>query len=107
MFPIAEFRKRLDETLEAMDALGADIDGDAAEALEETNAEFEDALMLFAEVDLDDEDADEALDDALTELEALARDYRCLAEKAPALAPLADRLAMTVAMAMENRPQSD
>ena len=63
---------RLEAILDALDALEAD--GDAAEVLDDLNAEFEDALMLLAELDPDAEREEYA--DALEAIRALAGDYR-------------------------------
>ena len=58
---------RLEAILDALDALG---DG----ALDDLNAEFEDALMLLSELDPDTEREDYA--DTLEAIRSLAGDYR-------------------------------
>ena len=92
MLAMDNYVNRLREILEELDALAAEQDGGEAEALEELNAEFEDALMLFDE--LGGEDAREELDDALEELDALAGDYRALAGRIDGVGTLAERLDM-------------
>ena len=92
MLAMDNYVTRLREILEELDALAAEQDGGEAEALEELNAEFEDALMLFDE--LGGEDAREELDDALEELDALAGDYRAFAGRIDGVGTLAERLDM-------------
>lgn len=62
---------RFNEILDALDALA---DGGAAEALDDLNAELEDALALLQETDPEDEPEDYA--DTLETIRALAGDYR-------------------------------
>ncbi|MBR1560590.1 MAG: hypothetical protein IJ646_10160 [Clostridia bacterium] len=57
---------------EALDALDRLAEGRGDEALDELNAEFEDALFMMEQADGDDPDD---LADALEELEALWQDY--------------------------------
>lgn len=102
MFPIREFEKRFQEILSDMDAHAEQLDGEAAEALEEQNAEFEDALMLLETIDAEDEDWREAVSDALEELDALCADYRRLAEKDSALGALTERMERLVRIAEGN-----
>ena len=80
--------ERLEAVLEAFDALAAD----APEALEDLNAEFEDALMLLSEIDPREAGWQEELDDALEELRALAGDYRRTG--VPGVEALAEKLEM-------------
>ncbi|MDO4866134.1 MAG: hypothetical protein Q4C10_06215 [Clostridia bacterium] len=96
MLAMDNYVERLREILAELDALAEALDGGEAEALEELNAEFEDALMLFDE--LGGEDAREELDDALEELGALAGDYRALAKRIDGAGPLAERLEMATQM---------
>lgn len=96
MLAMDNYVDRLREILAELDALAESLDGGEAEALEELNAEFDDALMLFDE--LGGEDAREELDDALEELGALAGDYRTLAERIDGVGPLAERLDMAAQM---------
>lgn len=98
MFPIQSFMERFEGILAELDALAAARSGDA-EALEDLNAEFEDALLLLGELDLREGDWREELDDALEELRSLAGDYRALAGEDSKLAELANRLGMAVDMA--------
>ncbi len=72
MFPMKSFDARFRAVLDELDAL-AEKSGD--EALEELNAEFEDALFLISEIDLRDEDWQDEYRDALEELDALRADY--------------------------------
>ena len=90
MFPMKSFDERFHAILEALDALAA---GD--EALEELNAEFEDALFLIAEIDMKADDWREEYRDALEELDALRADYA----KIPAAADLARQLDGLIRMA--------
>lgn len=88
---IEAYRARLSKLLEAFDALAKNC-GDT-DALDELNAEFEDALLLLSEIRESSDGWEEELDDALEEFAALAGDYRALAKDIPALAPLAEQLA--------------
>ena len=78
--------ERLEPVLVAFDALAAD----APEALEDLNAEFEDALMLLSEIDPREAGWQEELNDALEGLRALAGDYRRTG--APGVEALAEQL---------------
>ena len=80
--------ERLEVVLEAFDALAAEN----PEALEDLNAEFEDALMLLSEIDPREAGWQEELDDALEELRALAGDYRRTG--VPGVEALAEKLEM-------------
>lgn len=104
MFPIGDFVKRWREILAALDefADGAALPADDAEALDDLNAELDDALMLLEDIRADAPDAREQLADALEELDALAGDYRALAARAPGLDALTQRLGMTVRLAADN-----
>ena len=93
------FMERFDGILEELDALAESCPGEAAEDLEDLNAELEDALMLLGE--LKDGDIEE-LTGALEDIRALADDYRALAADAPDLADCAGRLAMAAEMALSN-----
>lgn len=100
MFPIQSFIERFEGVLEQLDALAEDCAPDAAEDLEDLNAELEDALLLLNECKKGDDP--EELADALEDLRALAGDYRGLADGIPALASLADQLEMAAGMALGN-----
>ncbi len=100
MFPIQTFLDRFGALLEQLDALAEDCAVDAAEDLDDLNAEFEDALMLLGECKSDDDP--EALSDALEDLKALAGDYRALSGDIPEAAALADQLQMAADMALGN-----
>ena len=100
MFPIQTFLDRFGALLEQLDALTEDCAGDAAEDLDDLNAEFEDALMLLGEYRGDDDP--EELSDALEDLKALAGDYRALSGGIPEIAALADQLEMAAEMALGN-----
>ena len=102
MFPIGEFENRFREILASMDGIAEAADEADEEDLEELNAEFEDALLRFSGINPENDDAEEELDDALTELEALAGDYGDMAQSIPELEALARRLSMTVQMARNN-----
>ncbi len=88
---IEAYRTRLSALMEAFDALAEDC-GDS-DALDELNAEFEDALLLLSQLKEGSDDWEEELADTLEEFAALAEDYRALAEDIPDLAPLAEQLA--------------
>ena len=94
------FMERFDGILEELDALAENCPGEAAEDLEDLNAELEDALLLLNECKKGDDP--EELADALEDLRALAGDYRGLADGIPALASLADQLEMAAGMALGN-----
>ena len=47
MFPIREFEKRFREILDDLDELREGAGGDALEALDEMNADYEDALFVI------------------------------------------------------------
>lgn len=98
MLPVKELERRLRDVLARLDAYAesAGLAPDDAEALDDMNAELEDALMLLAELREDDADFDEQLDDALDEIAALAGDYRALGRRAPGLDALAERLCAAV-----------
>ncbi len=100
MFPIQTFLDRFGALLEQLDALTEDCADDAAEDLEDLNAELEDALMLLGECRSDDDP--EELSDALEDLKALAGDYRALSGDIPEIAALADQLEMAAEMALGN-----
>lgn len=87
MFSIKRYEKSFREILDELDALAESLD---SEALEDLNAELEDALMLLSEVKPEDGDWREELADAMEELQALAGDYRAL--KLPEADALARRL---------------
>lgn len=78
---IASLRMLLEE-------LDTSAEGD--EALEDLNAELEDTIMLIE----DDEDDEEALADAMEELNALVEDYRRCAKGSARISALAARLEM-------------
>jgi len=100
MFPIQSFLERFGDLLAQLDALAEDCAPEAAEDLEDLNAEFEDALMLMNESKAGDDP--EALTDALEDLKALAGDYRALSGDIPEIAALADQLEMAAGMALDN-----
>ncbi|MBQ8111414.1 MAG: hypothetical protein IJ124_14760 [Clostridia bacterium] len=91
-----ELKERLEALLEELDVLLTDREPEAAEALEELNAEYEDALMLLDSIGKDSDDSEEELSDALEEFRALAADYRALAGRVDGLELLAERLEAAV-----------
>ena len=104
MFPMKEFERRYREILDAMDAVlddGAVSEADG-EDLEELNAEAEDAMMMFTEIDPESEDWMDEAADALEEFEALNEDYLALAKRIPDIAPLAHRMKMLTGMLAGN-----
>lgn len=102
MFPIKEFEKRFREILTSLDELRDGCDGDAAESIEEMNAEYEDALFLIECTNPDDEDWQEEFADALEEFKDLLEGYRDLAEDVSELDEVADRLDMAIQLAEAN-----
>lgn len=104
MFVKKEFEKRFRDVLEDMDEVldNMEADEDVLDQFSELNAETEDALMLLAEIDPEEEDAAEALEDALDEFIALCEDYRELSESVNEIAPLVQRLSMAVEMMKNN-----
>ena len=82
--------ERLEAVLAELDALSEACG--SPEALEDLNAEFEDALMMLSDIDPREKGWEEELSDALEELRALAGDYRKLAPVIPSLNALAARL---------------
>ena len=82
--------ERLEALLSELDALSETCG--SPEALEDLNAEFEDALMMLSDIDPRETGWEEELSDALEELRALAGDYRKLASEIPPLKALAARL---------------
>ena len=95
MFPVEDFEARFREILDSMDEAAT---GDIAEALEELNAEFEDALFMLEEIDLKGDDWREEFMDALDEFQALAEDYA----RYTSVASLAERMKLLVQMARKN-----
>ena len=72
MFSVKAHVEKLNELLDRLDGISEDL-GD--EDFEDLNAEFEDAIFMFSELDPKDDDFQESLDDALETLSALAGDY--------------------------------
>ena len=71
---IRTIAKRLEAVLAELDALSGECG--SPEALEDLNAEFEDALLMLSDIDPREEDWQDELSDTLEELRALAGDYR-------------------------------
>ncbi len=105
MFPMLQFMDRFGGILAELDELAAKATGEAAEALEDQNAELEDALLLLRELKPDDADGAEEQADTLEDLKALAEDYRQLAGSVPGLSELADRLDMAATLALNSLEQ--
>ena len=82
--------ERLETVLSELDALAGACG--SPEALEDLNAEFEDALMLLSELDPREEGWREELSEALEGLRALAGDYRTMAGDIPGVMALAERI---------------
>ncbi len=80
--------ERLEAVLAELDALAGKCED--PEALEDLNAEFEDALMLLSEIDTREDGWQDELSDALEELRSLAGDYRNTG--VPGVEMLADKL---------------
>ena len=66
--------KRLEAVLAELDALSEECG--SPEALEDLNAELEDALMMLSDINPGEEGWQEELSDTLEDLRALAGDYR-------------------------------
>lgn len=92
MFPGKKLEARFCEILDELDDLAGACEGSAAEALEDLNAELEDALLLFSELKPTDEDWREECAGALETILALAEDYRALAKDVPGIAEAAQSL---------------
>lgn len=105
MFPIKEFEKRFRGILSELDGLRDACSGDAAEAMEEMNAEFEDALFVIECIDVEDEEWQEEFTDALEEFKDLMVEYRSVEEEVPAIAETINRLEMAIRMAEANLNQ--
>ncbi len=99
MFSIGRFLDRCREILAELDALAESAPN--PEALEEMNAELEDALLLVSEIRPDDEDWREEMAGALEELEAIAADYAAQGA-GDELAALGRRLGMAVRTAADD-----
>ena len=99
MIPLKMLIKCFDALLDELDALAGKMEGDAADTLEDLNAELEDALMLLSTVK-PEEDAEELVG-ILEDMQALAEDYRAVAVSNPELLSTAERLATAVNDAME------
>ena len=97
MFPIKTFLERFGEILSDLDGLTEDCPPEAAEDLDDLNAELEDALMLLGELRAED---GEDLVGALEDIRALAEDYRALAKRDADLADCAEHLAMAAELAL-------
>ena len=104
MFPIRDFERRYRGLLDELDAYAGEaaLSPDDADALEDMNAELDDALMLLGEIRGDEPDWRDHLADALEEIGVLAADYRGLAARAEGLDALAGRLEMAVRLASDN-----
>lgn len=92
----AGFVSRFQAILDELDAF------EMNEALEELNAEFEDALFMLESIDYEDEDAPEEFADSLEELQALAEAYRALSGEMPELLQKVRELEMCLEMAENN-----
>ena len=93
---LAGFVRRFQEILDAMDEY------EEIEAMEEINAEFEDALFLMENIDEEDEDAREEIEGALEEMEDILAEYREIAEDAPEIGQKTDEFERIVLMAKNN-----
>lgn len=85
---IVNIVERLEAVLAGLDALSAE--SGSPEALEDLNAELEDALMLLSDIDPREAGWEEELSDAMEEIRSLAGDYRKTA--IPGVKALADQL---------------
>lgn len=90
---LAGFLTRFQALLDELDEFEMD------DALEEVNAEFEDALFLLESIDDQEEDTDEEIAGALEELDDLLTRYRLLAEERAELRQKALEFEMLLQMA--------
>ena len=97
MYPGKEFMKRFEAILSELDALSDALED---EALDDLNAELEDALFMLSQIRADDGDAAEELEDTLEEIKALAGDYAAL--DVEGVGEIAARLSMAAEMAMNS-----
>lgn len=95
MYPEKEFMKRFETILSELDALSGESED---EALDDLNAELEDALFMLSQIRPGDEDAAEELSDTLEEILALAGDYQKL--DIGGVGEVAARLSMTARLAL-------
>ena len=72
MFSVKAHVEKLDRLLEQLDEIAEALND---EDLDDLNAELEDAIFMFSELDPGDDDFRESLGDALETLDALAGDY--------------------------------
>ena len=100
MFPAKQMNERFAELLSELDGMAENCAGEAAEDLEDLNAEFEDILLLVADLKVEAADFREEYAGALEDLLALAGDYEALARELPDLEEPARRLRMVTETAM-------
>lgn len=92
----ARFIERFRAILEDMDGING------GEALEEINAELEDAIFWMENIDEDEADAQEEMEGALEEMEDILAEYRKLQAKLPAIGQKTTELEMCLQMAKNN-----
>ena len=92
----AGFVSRFQAILDELDEL------EMNEALEELNAEFEDALFMLESIDYEDAEAAEEFADSMEALRALAEEYRELSAEKPELLQKVTELEMCLEMAENN-----
>lgn len=92
----AGFVSRFQAILDELDEL------EMNEALEELNAEFEDALFMLESIDYEDAEAAEEFADSMEALRALAEEYRELSAEMPELLQKVTELEMCLEMAENN-----
>lgn len=93
---LAGFIARFEDILSKLDEIAMDED------MEELNAQLEDAIFLLDSTAEDDEDADEDIAAALSEILSLAGDYAALDTCDGELKQLALELEMAAEMAAKN-----
>ncbi len=93
---LAGFLARFQDILDALDGF------EMTDALEELNAEFEDALFMIESIDPEEEDAQEELEESFEELHSLLEDYRELAKEVPELLQKTVEMEMCLKMAESN-----
>jgi len=93
---LAGFLDRFQSILDKLDEFEMD------EELEETNAQFEDALFMMDTIDEEDEDAAGEIADAMEDMDDLLAQYRELSHQRPELGQKVLELEMAVQMAKSN-----
>lgn len=104
MFPVKDFNRCFYAFLDEMDDAfeKCDLNEDDAEIFEDLNAETEDTLALFDEIDPTDTDWIDGIEDVLDTLEGLCGDYCKLSQKLPEIAAKVQQMLGFIDMAKDN-----